>query len=315
MVTSYTDRQKEIIEWWQEFLDAGILEYENLHDSAAINYAENFGIFPHYDAKYFIEHLDLDGEGKNQLTEEIRQMIFLGYELCDLIFDCIDGWWRADRIAYGLFSNDQNLHGEVTKVLYSRIDPHFYALEPAWSLSKIAPKNENFRFWIENFFKNEEDETRVDKVNLDAFVLALVIRESFGSGGFLDDLRQEDGFIDEYEELVSKWFKSKLRYECTLQLFVEIFCDHEILRPIAKAFDFKASVDDLNLLTKHEDSRVRIVLAKNLSLGVDTLRTLALDEDIFVRTAAFNNPKATDEIRASAALLGVNREDDGADNE
>ena len=67
----------------------------------------------------------------------------------------------------------------------------------------------------------------------------------------------------------------------------------------------------------HENKE--LVLAANLNLAgrpdssIEELAEFAINEDIQVRTAAFNNPNATEEIRASAALLGVNEGDDEGD--
>ena len=61
---------------------------------------------------------------------------------------------------------------------------------------------------------------------------------------------------------------------------------------------------------EHENEEIvllaRINLASRQDTSIEELAALAIDEDIDVRSAAFNNPSATEEIRASAALLGIN---------
>jgi cobalamin biosynthesis protein CbiD len=51
-------------------------------------------------------------------------------------------------------------------------------------------------------------------------------------------------------------------------------------------------------------------VAENPSTPVATLELLARDSSASVRKAAYNNPNATDEIRAQAVLLGVEEDED-----
>ncbi len=59
----------------------------------------------------------------------------------------------------------------------------------------------------------------------------------------------------------------------------------------------------------HEDSGIILSAKLNLAGRADTsvneLFTYALDDDIQIRASVFHNPNATEEIRTSAALLGV----------
>ena len=63
-----------------------------------------------------------------------------------------------------------------------------------------------------------------------------------------------------------------------------------------------------SIISESEEAALyaKINLAARQDTSVSELAAFAIDEDIDVRSAAFNNPKATEEIRASAALLGIN---------
>ena len=64
----------------------------------------------------------------------------------------------------------------------------------------------------------------------------------------------------------------------------------------------------------HEDPELVFLAILNLAgrsdSSIEELAELAINEDIRIRTAAFNNSNATDEIRASAAILGVQDDED-----
>ena len=98
--------------------------------------------------------------------------------------------------------------------------------------------------------------------------------------------------------LLDKEFRGWYQHVFEKEVLPVILCQHQL--PREKVVDF----------LEHENEEIaliaRIILASRRDTPNSELAVFAIDEDIDVRSAAFNNPKATEEIRASAALLGIN---------
>ena len=61
----------------------------------------------------------------------------------------------------------------------------------------------------------------------------------------------------------------------------------------------------LEMYSRDELSEIRCSVAEHPASKIEILESLAIDQDVDVRTAVFNNPKATEAIKASAAILGI----------
>lgn len=66
----------------------------------------------------------------------------------------------------------------------------------------------------------------------------------------------------------------------------------------------------IEIIIVHENEMVRAALASNLALQEVHLAKLALDESESVRTAVYNNPNTSSESKATALLLGIEKNDD-----
>jgi hypothetical protein len=69
----------------------------------------------------------------------------------------------------------------------------------------------------------------------------------------------------------------------------------------------------LSLLANDSEEYVREAVAECEQTPLELLAKLALDEDEDVRGAVHSNSRSTDQIRASAALLGLPEVDDDDD--
>ena len=78
-----------------------------------------------------------------------------------------------------------------------------------------------------------------------------------------------------------------------------------------------ASLDDhvVSLLAMDSESMVRGAVADRADCPLSVLAALATDAEQDVRDAVYRNPSATDEIRASAAILGITTESDTGEEE
>lgn len=99
--------------------------------------------------------------------------------------------------------------------------------------------------------------------------------------------------------LLDEEFRGWYQHVFEKEVLPVILCQHQL--PREKVVDF----------LEHENEEIaliaRILLASRRDTPITELAVFAIDEDIDVRSAAFNNPKATEEIRASAVLLGINK--------
>ncbi len=91
----------------------------------------------------------------------------------------------------------------------------------------------------------------------------------------------------------------------------------EVLEKIVEDFDYVSVIihlignpnipsDLLEVWHNHEHQGIRLKIAARPDVGPLVLAKLAKDTDFEVRTAAYWNPSATEEIKASAILMGIN---------
>lgn len=136
-------------------------------------------------------------------------------------------------------------------------------------------------------------------------ILKIILSKTPWEGTFLHALRHPNTSTEDLQKIFEQGPPEHL-YEGDLESLSQIIAGHK-----------NTPLYIIEKLASNEDMQVRTAAIINIASREETdlvdLARYAIHEDIRIRTAAFNNPNATEEIRASAALLGVNEGDDEGD--
>lgn len=160
-------------------------------------------------------------------------------------------------------------------------------------LDVVAKSSKNDWWLYDGDLLNELIENPILPVSM----LEIILEQTEWEGSFLGALRH----ANTPESILQKIFEEgppEYLYEGELESLTEVFAGHK-----------NTPLNIIEKLASNEEVQVRTAAIVNIAGREETdlvnLARYAIHEDIQIRTAAFNNPKATDEIRASAALLGV----------